>query len=135
MATKLNDRILVTVFTGRLQIFIGRGDVHVFDIVQGDEDRSIKFTFTDQDGNAIDLSNSPGGRCTLTHKKDGQRIFDAQDMASGASSGNIQYDWGSGDLDQPGLYDLEVELTEDGTNYYTVPELIEVRIRRRRASS
>lgn len=133
MALKVNDRILLTVFTGRLQIFVGREDVYRFETVQGAVNRSIKFTFTDQDGDAIDLS-SGAARCTMVKRTSGARIFNQQALASLDSSGNGQYDWASGDLDEKGAYYLEIELSEDGTNYYAIPEIIIIDARGKFAS-
>lgn len=135
MATIVNDRIQVTVFTGRIEVFIGRGDVHVFEIRQGDENRPIKFTFKDQDGNALDFSGTGAGKFTMTLWKNGTRYVDLQAMASGDNSGNIQYNWGSGELDQPGLYIAEIQLTENGGSAYYVPEKIEIRVLPKLSSS
>lgn len=135
MAVKANDRILMTVFTGRLQIFVGRNDVFKWDTVQGAVERSIKFTFKDQDGNAIDLSGSAAARCTMVKTISGTRKFNQQALASLDSSGNAQYNWASSDLDEPGVYEMEIELDDDADGtYYPIPEKILINVRRKLAS-
>lgn len=134
MALKANDRILITVFTGRFEIFVGRGDVFQFNTVQGAESRALKFTFKDQDGNAIDLSGSAAARCTMIKALTGARIFNQQDLTNLDASGNADYVWSSSELDEVGLFVIEIELSDDGLNYYAIDERVLVNVTRKYSS-
>lgn len=124
MATIVNDRIRITVFTGRLEIFVGRGDTYMFHTVQEAVNRPIKFTFVDQDGNALSLDSAT---CTMVNVNDGSRVFDQQAMAS-VSGGNAQYNWGANDLDDKGLFEMEILLTIGGVEY-AIDEKVLINVR------
>lgn len=135
MALKQNERIRLIVFSGRIKIFVGRGDVHSFVIVQDSREPSLQLTLVDEDGNAIDLT-SGAGTFTMVSRRDATRKISEQAMALGATplDGEIDYDFAAVDVDTPGKYWGEVEVTPFGENAQKIFEMVEIDIRRKFAA-
>lgn len=135
MALKQNERIRLIVFSGRIKIFVGRGDVHSFVIVQDSREPSLQLTLVDEDGNAIDLTSGTG-TFTMVSRRDATRKISEQSMALGATplDGEIDYDFASGETDTPGKYFGEIEITPQGENAQKIFEMVEIDIRRKLAA-
>jgi hypothetical protein len=99
--------------------------------VVGDTDTSIDDQLI-ADGSAVDISNSivaihieqPDGTVITDDTNGNVTVVDAV-------NGNVKYEFSSGDLDQPGRYRYEWEVTFGGGDVLTIPsselEIIQVR--------
>lgn len=125
MAFKKQDRILLTAFTGRHEIFVGRGNVIPHPMVEDARD-PLRLRIKDQAGAAIALSSA---RFTLVRKIDGTVKIDKAAMAVQTATNELDYAWTAADVDTPGEYWGEVEITPSGGTAYPIPELIDISIR------
>lgn len=134
MALKEDNFIVMTMFSGNVEIIVGRGDTHPFYITEGARKPDLLITLKDEDGAARNLAGATG-TFTLTRKLDGSRIFDKQAMALVvAADGTIKYEWAAGNTDEPGSFMGEVIITISALEQ-VVFELLDVVIRQRLSTS
>ncbi len=130
MAITTDDRILLNVFTGRIEIFLGRGNMHeMFRVVDSLE--NFQFLIKDQDGNKVTLSaTATDHKLSMTLVKDGSIKVSAQDMElSGLAVGEIDFNPTAAQVDTAGVYLVELKVTPDGDDQIIVDELTKVHIR------
>lgn len=113
MAITTDDRILLNVFTGRIEIFMGRGDMQeIFRVVDSVE--NFQFLIKDQDGNKAILT---AGTFSMTNFQDGSVKVNADTMTiSGLGTGEIDFAPAAGDVDTEGIYIVQLAVTIDGVS-------------------
>ena len=113
MAINTDERILLNVFTGRIEIFLGRGDMQeIFRVVDSLE--NFKFLIKDQDGAKETLT---AGTFTMTLIQDGSVKVNASAMTiSGLGVGEIDFAPAAGDVDAEGVYEIQLAVTIGGVS-------------------
>ena len=130
MSLNQNERVVISVFTGRIEIFLGRGNMHeMFRVVDSLE--NFQFLIKDQDGNKVTLSSTASDhKLSMTLVKDGSIKVSAQDMElSGLGVGEIDFNPSAAQVDTAGVYLVELKVTPDGDDQIIVDELTKVHIR------
>jgi hypothetical protein len=100
------------------------------ELVENDNKPSYTFTVTDEDDVAIDLTGSTVnfyfkkmGAAAL--KNAGHTACVGVDLPNGI----VRYDWANDDLDTPGLYEGELEVTYADTTVQTIIDTWQIRVR------
>ena len=132
MALKEDDRILLTMFSGKVEIFYGRGDMHDFDIEQDAVQPILKVTLKDEDGNVVSVSSAT---FTMWKLKSGAVKISAQSMTleTDGTDGKVNYEWSAGNSDtsEPGVFVGRITATKTGGGAQPVMEDVMIRIHRK----
>lgn len=92
-----------------------------FTLKRGDTSPAIEATLTDENGDAIDLTNaSVQFHMEPSDDPDGSTV-DAAATIVDASTGQVAYDWADGDTDEPGYYAAEFAVTYADSSTETYP--------------
>lgn len=105
-----------------------------FTIKTGDTAPPLEQTLEDFEGNPVDLTSASvtfkmrhfkGAPVALTGQTNNDQVGNGED----GSLGFVSFEWGEGDLDVPGAYEGEWEVTFNGGEVETFPNDRYVRIR------
>lgn len=129
MALKVDDSILLTKFSGNVEIFFGRGDVHDFEIVQSAVRPKLIVTLKDEDGDPVNMASGTA-TFSMVNWRDGSLIINAGSMSiDNGAAGIISYSWGdAGATGTVGTFLGRVTATPSGDSAHPIVEMIKVRI-------
>ena len=101
-------------------------------LVQGDTGPNIDVTLVYEDtGLPIDVSD-PGDIVQMYFRKVGSTSLKSTLVASkpnGGADGFVRFPWGSTDLDEPGSFESEIEITFNTGVIYTIYDRLKFRVR------
>lgn len=130
MAVKEDEKIILTSWANRIQIFIGRGDTYMFEVVEGGVHPLLSLKITDRAG--ADITTIASATFTMRKRKSGAKKIDAQACVISGTGPNLTYLFTAAQTAEVGVYNGRITLTHDtgGSPVEPIPELIEVRIRK-----
>lgn len=105
-----------------------------YDFVMKEGDRSPSFqrTLTDEDGNAVDLTDASVELVAELVGDSSTTFGGSATVETPASDGVVRYDWSSGDTDTPGTYIAEFVVTYNDSTEETFPNHRDLQILVRR---
>lgn len=92
-----------------------------FFIKQSDTAPPIVVVLNDASEDAVDLSTSSSIMFIMSNKLTGEVVVEAAADLLDADSGQVQYQWQTGDTDAAGVYKAEFEVTWDDGTIETFP--------------
>jgi len=84
----------------------------------------LKVVVKDEDGNLEDLSAYTAKLSMIRRKSGDVKINGVSCDMTGAASGEIVYNWASGDLDEPGEFLAEVTLFDGSSLRQTLDQFV-----------
>lgn len=135
MALKQDDRILLTLFSGVLEMFTGRGDVKDFAIEEDSLRPKLKCVIKDEDGNLI--TDIDTASFSMRKADTGALVLDEVAMTvDSAPNAEISYDWQAGNTANAGIYMGRVAITRTAESKQPIPDqIINIEIFRKFSSS
>ena len=129
MATKDDSRILLTSWDSRIEILIGQGDEHVFDIVEGANKPDLKVKLVRRDGTEVTTIDS--ATVTMKKQKSGAIKVAAQSMVVNGTGPELDYTFGSSEVDEAAIFKARITIVHvTSGDVEPIPEVIRVRVKK-----
>ena len=113
-----------------IELFIGRGDMHIFEIVQNSIQPLLALKILNKSG--TDVTTITSATFTMRKWKGGAKKVTASACVITGTGPNITHKFTAAETDEQGTFRGRITLTHNtaGTPVEPIPELIEVRIRK-----
>lgn len=121
------ERILLTIDVDYIEIFVGRGDMQVFQSVQGST-APLLVQLKDRKGNVLVVT---AATLTMLYAVDGASKISAKAMTlDDGANGKISYSFNaSTESNEPGTFKAQINATVGG-QVYKIPERVWVKFKR-----
>jgi len=126
--TQENERILITASDGRFTIFVGRGDTHLFQIVEDSTHPALEVTLRRRGGAIIKTVDT--ATLTMIKEKTNEKVIAAVAMTvDDVTAGELSFTFTAVQTAKPGTYLARITITHlTSGNVEPIPELVEVEV-------
>ena len=134
MAVKEDEKLILIsrekISANQIEIFIGRGDSYVFEIVQNGVQPLLALKILNRDG--TDVTTITSAVFTMRKHKGGAVKINSQSCVISGTGPNITYKFTTSQTDEAGRFKGRITLTHNtsGSPVEPIPEIIEINIRR-----
>ena len=130
MAVKEDEKIIITSWDSAIEVYIGRGDTQMFEIVQNGVYPLLALKILKKDGS--DVTTIASATITMRKQKGGAVKINAQTVAVTGTGPNLAYTFKTSETDEAAVFKARVTLTHNtgGSPVEPIPEVIQVTIKK-----